>query len=77
MDTKQQEYKMKNKDNNYDEYTYNQKLSLINHYKEHPEFERFHQANIIYYPLCDREEPDRIDAIFEVLMWRLGIANKD
>ena len=60
-----------------DKYTFQQKLNLIRDYKNHPEFERFHKAYVIYYPLVDREEPESIDALFEVLLWRLSLTNED
>ena len=32
---------------------------------------------VIYYPLVDRETPESIDALFEVLMWRLSLTDED
>ena len=58
-----------------DKYTFEEKLSFIGAYKEHLQFNRFHKAYVIYYPLVDREEPDSIDALFEVLLWRLSLTD--
>lgn len=60
-----------------DRYTFEEKLSLIRTYREHPQFKRFHKAYVIYYPLVDRENPENIEALFEVLLWRLSLADED
>ena len=60
-----------------DRYTFEEKLSLIRTYREHLQFKRFHKAYVIYYPLVDRENPENIEALFEVLLWRLSLADED
>ena len=61
----------------YDNYTFEEKLALLRDYRTHPEFRRFHEAYVIYHPLVDRETPESIDALFEVLMWRLSLTDED
>ena len=59
----------------YSEYPYGQKVARLHEFKDHPEFKRFYNGMVRWYPLLDENDDiEQVNALFEVLMWRLSKA---
>ena len=45
----------------------------MHEFKDHPEFKGFYNGMVRWYPLLDEDDDmEQVNALFEVLMWRLG-----
>ena len=59
----------------YSELTYGEKVARLHEFKDHPEFKRFYNGMVRWYPLLDENDDiEQVNALFEVLMWRLSKA---
>ena len=65
----------KDPNDRYNEYTYGEKVARLYEFKDHPEFKRFYNGMVRWYPLLDEDDDiEQVNALFEVLMWRLSKA---
>ena len=59
----------------YSELTYGEKVARLHEFKDHPEFKRFYNGMVRWYPLLDEDDDiEQVNALFEVLIWRLSKA---
>ena len=57
------------------DYTYEQKVALIERFKDHREFKRFYDGYHLWYILSPHDEIDYdVYSLFEILTWRLNTA---